>query len=175
MVSRSRSSRHTLIVCALFLCVPFVIGQQQCFPPPDGNGGPVSPEIATIEMSAFNQVNQQRTANSRAALTMDAAMRTVARAHSQDMIDRGFTDHVNPDGLGPGQRLSAQGITYTIVGENIAWNQGYADPATAAVNGWMASSGHRANILDSRFTRTGMGVALATDGTYYFTQVFTAP
>jgi len=58
----------------------------------------VDPEINTLEWNAFNQVNQQRIQNGESLLQMDESVRNVARAHSQDMVDRDFFAHDNPDG-----------------------------------------------------------------------------
>ncbi|MEO7659119.1 MAG: CAP domain-containing protein, partial [Pyrinomonadaceae bacterium] len=58
------------------------------------------------------------------------------------------------------------------IGENIAWVMGHADPAVRVVECWMRSPGHRNNILDSNFREAGLGLAVANDGKYYFTQVF---
>ena len=63
-------------------------------------------------------------------------------------------------------------LFWGALGENIAFNQGFDDPSAFAVQRWMGSSKHRANILSSQFTRTGIGVARAADGSIYFTQVF---
>ena len=133
--------------------------------------GCVSRQITSTEDRAFDLVNQERVKAGLAPLVMDEAVRRVARAHSGDMAERNFFSHVNPDGLNPFQRLDAAGIDYGWAGENIAWNN-FADPAQAAVDGWMASPGHRENILRPQFTRTGMGVAPDGAGGFYFTQVF---
>ena len=70
-------------------------------------------------------------------------------------------------------RARAAGIRgWRVLGENIAYNQGFDDPSGFAVERWMGSSMHRANILNSQFTRSGIGVARAADGSIYFTQVF---
>lgn len=164
-------------VAVFFLSVPFLLGQQQCpqlFPPPTNGGIPdgAAPAILAMEEDTLDLINQQRAANGVAALTMDEAVRGVARAHSQDMIDRNFFDHVNPDGLDPFDRLAAEGISFRTAGENIASNQGVADPAATAVTGWMTSPGHRANILNPNFTHTGMGIAVSDSGAHFFTQVF---
>ncbi len=127
-----------------------------------------------LEMEAFDLVNDERIAEGLDALLMDEDVRTVARAHSQDMADRDFFAHNNPDGESPFDRLHNAGITFITAGENIAWNLNHPTPAATAVDGWMNSTGHRENILRESFEHTGMGVAQGADGGYYFTQVFTA-
>ena len=177
--------RSVLGMLLLVVCVPWLCGVQQC-PPTNGttdgtsdgtNDGTTDGTSAfgTMEVDTFNQINQQRISNGLAALVMNETVRTVARNHSQDMIDRGFFDHTNPDGLGVGDRVTAAGVAWQRVGENIASNSGYADPVTVAVTGWMNSAGHRANILTAEFTHTGIGIAQSASGAYYFTQVFFTP
>jgi uncharacterized protein YkwD len=82
-------------------------------------------------------------------------------------------DHRGPDGRDMAERARSMGIRgWRVLGENIAYNQGFDDPSAFAVERWMGSSKHRANILNRQFTRTGIGVARAGDGSIYFTQVF---
>lgn len=149
-----------------------------CPSPEDWVGGtPVPPAPApapgdtALEMEAFNLVNAERAAHGLPPLSMTRALRSVARAHSQDMADNDFFSHTNLDGQSPFDRMRAAGIEYRTAGENIGWNN-YPNPAEIAVQGWMDSPGHRANILRESFTHTGMGVAVSDDGKYYFTQVF---
>ncbi len=147
-------------------------------PPTNGippNNEPIPQFILDMEMETHAAINAERAAAFLPGLLMNTTLRNVARAHSQDMIDRNFFDHVNPDGDHVGDRLADAGVTYAMAGENIAWNQGFADPVAVSVEGWMNSPGHRANILRSEFTHTGIGIAVTSDDAYYFTQVFTDP
>jgi uncharacterized protein YkwD len=73
-------------------------------------------------------------------------------------------------------RARAQGIRgWKALGENIAYNQGYDDPAGFVAERWMISHKHRENLLNARWTRSAIGVAIAQDGRVFFTQVFIAP
>ena len=163
--------QYTLRVSVLLVSLSLIF----CTGCPPADDPPVDGTLSAMEVEAFNLVNQQRVNNGLAALTMNEEVRAVARSHSQDMVDRHFFSHTNPDGDSPFDRLADAGITYSWAGENIAMNQGYSNPAETAVTGWMESTGHRENILRSQFTQTGMGVAESTDGEYYFTQVFINP
>lgn len=58
------------------------------------------------------------------------------------------------------------------IGENIAYNRGYDNPAEFTVGCWMKSDSHRENLLDNRWKESAIGVAVANDGSFYFTQVF---
>lgn len=60
------------------------------------------------------------------------------------------------------------------MGENIGHNSGYQDVAAAAVEGWLRSPAHRAEMLDREYSHSGIGVARAADGSFYITQVFVA-
>lgn len=88
------------------------------------------------------------------ALTMESALRCASRVHSMDMHDRQFFDHTNPDGLGPRDRFELAGWAGGGWGENIIAGYGSAD---AAFDGWMASDGHCANIMNPGFTQVGIG------------------
>jgi uncharacterized protein YkwD len=113
-------------------------------------------------------------------LTMDPLLRCVARGHSLDMYERGFFDHTNPDGDGPGERLAAAGYMGSTWGENIA--QGYASPEEV-VQGWMDSDGHCSNIMAPQFSLIGVGYYPGDAGNgmrfaqnaHYWTQNFGAP
>ena len=58
------------------------------------------------------------------------------------------------------------------IGENIAFNRGYKDPVEVAVELWLKSPSHRQNLLKSDWSESAVGIAVADDGSYYFTQVF---
>jgi uncharacterized protein YkwD len=82
------------------------------------------------------------------------------------MRDRDFFSHSNPDGEEPFDRMSDAGISYAGAAENIA--SGYAS-AEAVLNGWLNSSGHRANIENGSYTHHGIGYV--EEGNYW-THVF---
>lgn len=83
------------------------------------------------------------------------------------MADRGFFDHTDPDGDTPWDRADQAGIT-NLGGENIA--RGQAD-AQAVMASWMASEGHRENILNCDYKTIGIGAHVA-DGGPWWTQDF---
>jgi uncharacterized protein YkwD len=97
----------------------------------------------------------------------------MARHHSENMSRQGFFSHVDRDGLSMTGRAELLGVHgWRALAENLAYNQGLDDPESYAVEGWMQSPKHRANILKGDFTHAGLGVARAADGRIYFTQVF---
>jgi uncharacterized protein YkwD len=131
-----------------------------------------APAAATVPADPSNEdqvlalVNVQRAAAGCGTLAADPALAAVARAHSADMRDRSFFDHVDPDGLDPFDRAARAGVVAHA--ENIA--HGQPDPA-AVMQAWMHSAGHRANILDCDLTRLGVGVAQGAGGPWW-TQLF---
>ena len=99
-----------------------------------------------------------------------------ARKHAADMSTRNFFDHVNPDGETFDQRITQAGYgSYAQVGENIAGGSDI-DNASTAVEGWLASDGHCANIMNAFYTEFGAGAYEGSgDLTFYWTQEFGRP
>ena len=133
-----------------------------------------APLAATsMEMRVFELINEQRAANGEPLLVWDAELCRMAREHSEKMVRLDFINHVGPDGLDMVARAHANGISgWRALGENIAYNQGFDDPAAFAVERWMKSTKHRSNILRAQFTHSAIGIARAADGGVFFTQVF---
>jgi Uncharacterized protein with SCP/PR1 domains len=116
----------------------------------------------------LNLVNQQRSAAGCGPLTLDNRLSQAATAHSQDMSQNNYFAHNSQDGRDPFQRMRDAG--YPSPGaENIA--QGYTDEQ-AAVDGWMNSPGHRANILNCNLHTMGLGTASSPTKGIYWTQTF---
>ncbi len=63
-------------------------------------------------------------------------------------------------------------LRYNVLGENIAMSQGFDDPGAFAVQRWMQSEKHRANILSPEFRAMAIGSFVAADGSVYLTQLF---
>ena len=124
------------------------------------------PTTRAYESEVIRLVNIERSKNGLSPLIEDWQVSRVARYKSQDMRDRGYFSHTSPTYGSPFQMLKSFGISYRSAGENIA--KGYKSPA-AVVDGWMNSSGHRANILNPSFTHIGVGYE--KDGSYW-TQMF---
>ena len=130
-------------------------------------------EPNAIERRAFEQTNLVRVQNGLPPFVWDANVCRMARTHSESMSRQGFFAHVTPEGLRLRERARAAGILqYAVLGENIAYNQGYEDPGALAVEKWMQSSKHRANILSPEFRAMAIGSFVAPDGSVYLTQTF---
>lgn len=137
---------------------------------------PTSPsleEATSIERTVFEKTNRARIENGRVALIWDAELCRMARAHSESMARQGYFAHETLEGLPLKHRARSTGITgFKVIAENIAYNKGLKDPGAFAVERWMMSSGHRANILYNAFQASAIGSYVSTDGSVYVTQIF---
>lgn len=107
------------------------------------------------EIIMLNLVNQERTKQGLNTLTEDDKLRNAARSYAKEMFRFGFFSHISKvDNSSPGDRASRDNITYTFLGENLA----YAPDVYIAHQGLMNSPGHRANILSTDFNRVGIGI-----------------
>jgi uncharacterized protein YkwD len=146
--------------------------------------------IPDLERQIHESTNVARMANERDSLEWDDVLGNLARTHSEDMANRGYFKHINPEGQSPMKRLEQAGYTMCrLVGENIYqnnlysrvitekkkttydWNSMEAITATT-LKGWMGSDSQRQTILDKGYTREGIGVAIASDDKVYITQIF---
>ncbi len=127
----------------------------------------------TVDEASENRmvdlVNGERVKVGVKPLVSDSKIVVVARGHSRDMFVRRYFSHIDPDGNDPLHRMLAGGVSFTVVGENIA----YAPDVDVAHSGLMNSEGHRRNILDPQFHRIGIGVIDAGVYGKMFTQNFT--
>ena len=110
--------------------------------------------VSDIEREVTAIVNAVRAENGLGALTIDDKLSQTARAKAVDMAQNNYFSHTSPTYGSPFDMMKRFGVDYNTAGENIA--KGYST-AQAVVDGWMNSPGHRANILNPSFTRTGVG------------------
>jgi len=133
-------------------------------------------DAAAVATDVEERSDEERVAAGVGATTRDADLAAVARAHSRDMRDRGFVDHVNPDGETPQDRVEATGLDCRV-GENVYQTPrgALADSERAladhVVRSWLDSPGHRETLLRERYDRQGVGVAVGADAVYV-TQLF---
>lgn len=121
--------------------------------PPAAPAGPVAQVIALV--------NTERAKAGCGPVAGNAKLHTAAQRHSQDMANRDYFDHVSPDGKGPSDRITAAGYQWSASAENIG--MGYRD-AAAAMDGWMNSPGHKANILNCTYKDIGVGLQKSATG-----------
>ncbi|NEA31587.1 CAP domain-containing protein [Streptomyces sp. SID13031] len=117
--------------------------------PPPGGGG-----TSATERDVLDLTNQARRSQGCSPLKLDSSLVEAAGSHASDMVRRHYMDHTNPDGEDPGDRMARAGYSGSGWGENIA--AGYSS-AQKVFNAWMNSDGHRANILNCKFTKIGIG------------------
>ncbi|MEW2619279.1 CAP domain-containing protein [Streptomyces sp. NPDC048106] len=127
---------------------------------------PTAPAATTAASGVTAQivqlVNAERAKAGCQPLTLNAKLTKAAQDHSADMAAHQNMSHTGSDGSDPGTRITAAGYTWSAYGENVAYGYSTAGEVMA---GWMASPGHRANILDCGFQEIGVG--LAQPGSYW--------
>ncbi|HEX3082103.1 MAG TPA: CAP domain-containing protein, partial [Candidatus Saccharimonadia bacterium] len=114
-------------------------------------------DITPVDL--FNQTNQQRIANGLPALRMDSRLNQSAALKAQNMFAEDYWAHVSPSGIQPWYWFTQAGYHYTYAGENLAKD---FDTTSGAIQGWMNSPGHRANILNANYTDVGFAVENGT-------------
>ncbi|MEV6742664.1 CAP domain-containing protein [Streptomyces sp. NPDC051104] len=129
---------------------------------PTASSAPASsaPTSATARVVAL--VNSERAKAGCAPLTVNSKLAKAAQAHSADMAAHQNMSHTGSDGSSPGDRITSAGYSWSSYGENIAY--GYSTPESVMA-AWMASPGHKRNILDCGFKDIGVG--LAQPGSYW--------
>lgn len=133
--------------------------------------------LSTVEDAILKRVNQERRRRGLSPLKSEEQLSKIARRHSEDMIVRDFFGHTNPDAEAPSDRIFRQHRRLVGLGGENIWS-GSFQPNTDAlaqriVDNWMGSPGHRENILRSKFTHLGVGVA-RRDSIVMATQNFAA-
>ncbi|WP_242859298.1 CAP domain-containing protein [Caloramator mitchellensis] len=129
-------------------------------------------DIRTLEKEVVRLVNIERAKAGLKPLKENTYLSKVARIKSQDMINKGYFSHYSPTYGSPFNMMKKFGIKYIAAGENIAMGQ---RTPREVMNAWMASAGHRRNILNPTFTQIGVGVAKSASGRIYWTQMFIRP
>lgn len=115
--------------------------------------------------------NLARSREGLAPLVVNDRLSAAASAHARDMAQKGYFDHLSPNGEGPEERCRRAGVA-DFSGENICMGTPTAKPT---VDLWLASPGHRSNILSASNRETGVGFAKNPKGETYWVQLFGAP
>lgn len=117
---------------------------------------PTQDQIKEYEQEVIRLVNVERSKQGLKELKYDWELARVARYKSEDMRDNNYFSHNSPVYGSPFDMMKNFGIKYKAAGENIAKGQSTPEQVVKA---WMNSSGHRANILSTKFTHIGVGYA----------------
>ncbi|WP_207732175.1 LysM peptidoglycan-binding domain-containing protein [Heliobacterium chlorum] len=112
-----------------------------------------APQLSYVQQVA-QLVNAERAKAGLQPLRMDGALSTMAADKAKDMIQNNYFSHTSPTYGSPFDMMKQYGIAYSYAGENIA--EGQQSPQEV-MQGWMNSSGHRANILNSNYDTIGVG------------------
>ncbi len=129
-------------------------------------------ELVNVARSSGRRCGSERYAAA-PPLTAARKLNEAAGDHARDMARRKFFEHRGSDGSQPKDRVLRTGYEPRLTGENIAYGPVSAEEVVA---GWLASPGHCANIMDSRFQDIGVGIATGPKrGQIYWVQTFGAP
>jgi uncharacterized protein YkwD len=125
---------------------------------------PTQANIEVVRTATLCLVDQERTSRGEAPLELNGHLQQSAQAHTESMAFGNYFEHDGPSGDTPLSRMTVAGyipsgnVGYEI-GENIGWGTFSLGTPRAIVATWMASPGHRANILDVHFRDTAVGVS----------------
>jgi uncharacterized protein YkwD len=127
---------------------------------------PEASNIALAREAVLCLINRERAEHSLAPLKTNAQLETAAEEHNAEMLQVDYFAHVAPDGETPVERIQKTGYVASesegyVIGENLAWGTYSLATPKAIVEAWIASPGHLANILESRYTETGIGIVPA--------------
>jgi uncharacterized protein YkwD len=193
LVRRSRPLIATLLAASALLAISQPASASSCAnadtPFTSGNSQAVQAHEAAIlcltnEKRAAHDLNPaQAGVQAPAPFVLDSRLANAARKHSQDMAARDYFSHTTPNGVTPWDRIMGEGYCSpwcAAMAENIAWRGGsgsWAPTARQVVDQWMASPGHRANILNPNLREIGVGAAYGTPSATYpaggtYTQTF---
>lgn len=121
--------------------------------------------VTGLEVAIVQQLNELRTSRGLRALSVAPSLERAATAHSRAMLDGGFFAHESADGSSFSTRVekyySIRGFASWTLGENLAMFGGTVPTAQDVIDAWMASPGHRANLLRPNWRELGLGALFA--------------
>ena len=125
---------------------------------------PTAESLAQVEDALLCLLNGERADRGLPALAESPQLARAALGHASDMVANRYFAHEGLDGSTMTDRIAASGYLDGggdwVIGENLAWGSGALATAGAIMDAWMNSAGHRANILEARFSEIGMGSVL---------------
>ncbi|WP_426348461.1 CAP domain-containing protein [Alloiococcus sp. CFN-8] len=134
---------------------------------------------AEVEEKILSLINAERSNAGVVSLSANGTLRSAARYKANEMLQYDYFSHNSPYSKGPSDIAKAYGHTFNTFGENLytmsSSNQSSLRENISVENivfAWMASEGHRSNILNSNYRRTGIGVVIGTNGKCYISQMF---
>lgn len=134
---------------------------------------PAALPLSVDETGLFDAMNEERIANGLPALIVKDMLTEVARARSEEMVRLDYFAHYYPGGTSAFEFLRLAGARFSKAGENLAKvHSGGGDSVELAIEALMGSPAHRANILESRYVRVGVGAVTSDDGVTIFTMIY---
>lgn len=127
---------------------------------------PEAANLALVRAAVLCLINRERAEHGEQPLVIDPRLEAAAEEHSQELVALDYFAHIAPNGTTPVDRARASGyipnssVGY-VIGENLAWGTLNLSTPQSIVAAWIASPGHLANILESQYEDTGIGVVAA--------------
>jgi uncharacterized protein YkwD len=125
---------------------------------------PAAGNLDAVRAAVLCLHNQVRAENGMPALKGAPKLRRAAEGHSADMVARGYFEHTSPSGDSMVDRILRAGYVRAdsgwLLGENLEWGTGSLATPRGAIDAWMKSPGHRANLLKRGYKHMGVGIAL---------------
>lgn len=124
---------------------------------------PSAGDIALVSGAVLCLINRERAEHGVLPLSTNPDLGQAAEGHVEELVADDYFAHITPSGYTPMDRIRATGyipgaeVGYAI-GENLAWGTLNLSTSSAIVRAWIASPDHLANILDSQYTETGVGI-----------------
>ena len=143
-----------------------VIAEVLATPCQDTALAPSGENLARVRASVLCLINKVRAEHSLQPLATNPELEAAAEGHASELVADDYFAHVSPSGETPVDRIKATGYINDpsdgyVIGENLAWGTYTLSTPQAIVEAWVASPGHLANILESRYTETGIGLTAA--------------
>jgi len=132
----------------------------------DTEVAPEAQNLALVRAAVLCLINRERATHSEQPLRINPRLQQAAESHSRECVELNYFAHVSPSGETPVRRIQATGYVPSpldgyVLGENLAWGTYELGTAESIVAAWIASPPHLANILEARYTETGIGVTPA--------------
>jgi uncharacterized protein YkwD len=169
-------ARQLFLGMPVFLGMPAIVLTVACSSPsaPDAATREPDPSPTPVAAALIDLTNRERGGAGLPALRADGRLMQAAQLQAEQVAAAGRLEHTLADARYPhlSDRLAAAGYEWQAAGENLAFG---SRDAAHAVEGWMQSAGHRANILNATYTEIGTAYLVDPNGRPYYVQVFARP
>ncbi len=135
-------------------------------PCPNTELTPEASNIGLVRAAVLCLINRKRAEDNESPLKTNPELEAAAEGHCEELIADDYFAHVSPSGETPVDRIRGTGYIPSpnvgyVIGENLAWGTYQLSTPQSIVAAWIASPGHLANILESQYTETGIGITPA--------------